>query len=143
MRFFTVCLLGLCCLISCREKGKPVSLANVLKDSSSYTSIEWIDSVNRDFGKIYEGQKLQVTFRFRNTGSKPLVIAKVQPSCGCTVAEQPEEPVGPGQTGEIKAIFNSEDRVGMNHKTLFVYANTRIIQEHTLQFLVEVEKRKM
>ncbi|HEX4851256.1 MAG TPA: DUF1573 domain-containing protein, partial [Puia sp.] len=58
-------------------------------DSSQFTTIEWLDSANRDYGKIAEGKKLDVTYRFKNSGNKPLIIERVQPSCGCTVAEQP------------------------------------------------------
>jgi len=113
----------------------------VLADSTHYTTIEWLDSVKRDFGRIPEGQKLQVAFRFRNTGTMPLVIASVRPSCGCTIAEQPKEPIAPGAEGQIKATFNSEGRSGINHKTLFVTANTRGTQNYDLHFVVEVEKK--
>jgi hypothetical protein len=71
-----------------------------------------------------------------------LIIEKVQPSCGCTVAEQPEEPIGPGKEGVIKASFNSEGRIGPNHKTLYVFANTKGNRSHELHFEVEVEKKK-
>ena len=66
----------------------------------------------------------------------------MQPSCGCTVAEQPNEPVAPGKESIIKASFNSEGRVGINHKTLFVYANTKGTSTNELKFEVEVEKKK-
>ena len=111
-----------------------------LTDTARYTSIEWLDS-SRDFGKIPEGQKLDVAFRFRNTGTTPLVIGQVRPSCGCTIAEQPQEPIAPGSEGQIKAVFNSEGRSGINHKTLFVTANTKGRQDYSLQFVVEVEKK--
>ncbi len=118
---------------------KAAALQAALADSARYTNIQWLDSA-KNFGKIPEGQKLQVAFRFKNTGSTPLVITRVQPSCGCTVAEQPEEPIAPGGEGEIKAIFNSKGHPGVNHKTLFVTANTKPSRDHSLQFVVEVEK---
>jgi hypothetical protein len=121
---------------------KAAALQAVLADSARYTSIEWLDSA-RNFGKISEGEQLQVAFRFRNTGSTPLVITRVQPSCGCTVAEQPEEPIAPGGEGQIKAIFNSKGHPGVNHKTLFVTANTKPSRDHSLQFIVEVEKKAL
>ncbi len=111
-----------------------------LADTARYTTIEWLDSA-KDFGRIPEGQKLDVAFRFRNTGTTPLVIGQVRPSCGCTIAEQPQEPVAPGGEGQIKAVFNSDGRSGINHKTLFVTANTRGRQDYSLQFVVEVEKK--
>jgi hypothetical protein len=110
-----------------------------MRDSARFTTIQWLDSV-KDYGRIPEGQKLDVAFRFRNTGPTPLVISRVQPSCGCTVAEQPREPIAPGAEGQIKASFNSDGRVGVNHKTLLVSANTKGTQNHALQFVVEVLK---
>jgi hypothetical protein len=125
----------------CNSGAKKDKVANTaLADTARYTTIEWLDSA-RDFGKIPEGQKLDVAFRFRNTGTTPLVIGQVQPSCGCTIAEQPQEPVAPGSEGQIKAVFNSDGRSGINHKTLFVTANTKGRQDYSLQFVVEVEKK--
>lgn len=103
------------------------------------TTIQWIDSV-KNYGRINEGQQLQVSFRFKNTGDKPLVIEKVQPSCGCTAAAPPEKPILPGEEGEIKATFNSENRVGMNSKDITVFANTPEGGTHRLHFDVEVVK---
>ena len=148
LRFFVLVIM-LFTVHGCKMKdngavnAKSVSeQAAILKDSANYTSIQWIDSTYKDFGKIAEGQKLEVAFRFKNTGDKPLVITKVQPSCGCTVAEQPNEPVAAGKESIIKASFNSEGRTGINHKTLFVFANTKGGSETQLQFVVEVEKKK-
>lgn len=103
------------------------------------TTIEWIDSV-KNVGSVNEGQVVDIAFRFRNTGNKPLVIEDVKASCGCTVAERPEAPIAPGKEGEIKASFNSQGRPGMNNKTLTVYANTGS-DEHKLNFSVEVKPK--
>ena len=111
-----------------------------LRDTARFTTIQWLDS-SRDYGKIPEGQKLDVAFRFRNTGTTPLVIGQVHPSCGCTVADPPREPIAPGAEGQIKAAFNSEGRVGINHKSLVVTANTKGSQSFALQFVVEVLKK--
>jgi hypothetical protein len=132
-------------LFSCQEnnsKKNGVSSMQIPKDSSLFTKITWLDSTNRDFGAIPEGQKLDVAYRFLNSGSKPLIIARVQPSCGCTVAEQPDEPILPGKEGVIKASFNSEGRVGINHKKLYVIANTHGTQSNEVQFSVLVQKKK-
>jgi len=110
------------------------------KDTAGYTTIQWIDSV-KDYGKIAEGQKLEVAFRFKNTGNKPLVIEGVHPSCGCTVANPPKEPIAPGAEGEIKGSFDSNGKNGAQHKTISVTANTRGIQDHQLVFTVDVQKK--
>lgn len=145
MRYLLTCFVAAALIIGCKGNDKNGSAAlpgdsGVTRDSTQLTTIQWLDSV-KDFGKIREGQKLEVSFRFKNTGDKPLVIEKVQPSCGCTVAEQSKEPVAPGQEGQIRATFNSEGRTGVNHKTLSVFANTKEAGVHSLQFMVEVEKK--
>ncbi len=112
------------------------------KDTAQFTRIQWLDSTSRNFGTIGEGMKLEVKYRFLNAGTKPLIIEAVRPSCGCTVAEQPEEPVLPGKEGVIRASFNSEGRVGVNHKTLYVMANTQGDPSNALAFTVTVEKKK-
>jgi hypothetical protein len=150
MRLLKVFILGLTLLAACngqdntqgKKTGTIVNAELALKDSTKFTTIQWLDSANRDFGKIAEGKKLEVSYRFKNSGNMPLIIQRVQPSCGCTIAEQPNEPILPGNEGVIKAAFNSEAHVGTNQKSLYVFANTKGNQRYELRFRVEVEKRK-
>jgi len=145
MRVLVLVLTVGCFLISCREKDSKNNGAvsmQLPKDSTLYTNLTWLDSTDRDYGRIPEGRKLEVSYRFLNSGDKPLIIARVQPSCGCTVAEQPEEPIMPGKEGVIKAYFNSEGRIGINNKMIYVIANTRGIQSNEVKFKVLVEKKK-
>lgn len=111
----------------------------VLKDSSNYTTMQWLDSTFSDLGKVKEGQIVEVAFRFKNTGTKNLVITDVSAGCGCTIPEKPTEPYTPGQEGVIKAKFNSENREGMNTKEIYVTANTKP-NPQMLTFRVEVTK---
>jgi len=112
--------------------------ANNTPDHENYTTYELIDNVNQKLQKVKEGEKVEVTFRFKNTGTKPLVVDNVSASCGCTVPEKPEEPVMPGKEGLIKAKFDSKGRIGPNSKQLTVIANTN--SEKLLNFSVEVVK---
>jgi hypothetical protein len=131
-------LIGVLLVTGCKNNDAKGAVANSTTDS---TTIQWLDSTSKDFGTIREGQKLEVAFRFKNSGDKPLVIDRVQPSCGCTVAEQSKEPIAPGGEGQIRATFNSEGRTGVNHKTLYVFANAKGPQ-NALQFVVQVEKKQ-
>jgi len=119
------------------EKTEEVSS----RPEGEVTTIQWIDSV-KNYGKINEGQVLEVAFRFKNTGDKPLVIENVRPSCGCTAANPPEKPILPGEEGEINASFNSQGREGTNKKDIYVTTNTKNKKEHVLHFDVEVIKKK-
>jgi hypothetical protein len=115
----------------------PATDAPVAGAAQTLTSILWLDSV-KNMGTILEGQKLEVVFRFRNTGSYPLVIESATPSCGCTVPSKPEKPVMSGEEGEIKAVFDSQGRTGTNHKSIAVQANTDGNPTHQLVFDVQV-----
>jgi len=109
-------------------------------DVASTTSIQWIDSLHQELGKVKEGGVVEVGWKFKNTGSKPLVISNVNASCGCTVADKPEQPIAPGAEGVISAKFDSKGRDGAQRKDVYVTANTGN-SNHQLSFAVEVTKQ--
>jgi len=109
-------------------------------DPATLTKVEWLDGMDKDFGKITEGKNLEVSFRFKNVGDKPLVISNVSASCGCTVPEIPKKPFAPGETGVIKANFNSSGKVGSQSKQVNVFANLDPAMT-TLNFRVEVKAK--
>jgi hypothetical protein len=63
------------------------------------------------------------TFRFKNTGDKPLVIKGVIPKCGCTSPAWTKEPVQPGETGEVKVAYTSTNSLSSFNKNLTVNTN--------------------
>ena len=113
----------------------------VAPGSNTLTSIEWIEP-KKDLGTINEGQKLQISFHLKNTGTAPLVLQSVVPGCGCTVADYPKEPIAPGKEADITASFDSKGREGQQHKEITVTANTKESSQHTLSFNVMVVKAK-
>ena len=76
-----------------------------------------------DFGSIEEGPAADHVFQFTNTGKEPLIIQRVQPSCGCTTPDWTKEPIAPGKTGMIKASYGTQGRPGHFEKTLTVFSN--------------------
>ncbi|MEI7965232.1 MAG: DUF1573 domain-containing protein [Chitinophagaceae bacterium] len=88
------------------------------------TTVQVIDS-SYNFGKVTDGDKVEYNYRFKNTGTKPLVIINTTASCGCTIPQKPERPIAAGDTGVIKVVFDSKGRVGTAHKTITVVANAR------------------
>ena len=109
-------------------------------DTANLTTIQWLEGQSRDFGKMKEGETLDVSFHFKNTGKKPLVISRVWAQCGCTVAETPQQPYGPGETGVIKASFNSAGKPNVNSKEVYLTANTNPATT-TLVFRVDVKPK--
>lgn len=80
-------------------------------------------STEYNFGDILEGQQVETTFEFTNSGKHDLLIHDCTASCGCTVPEWPKTPVKPGEKGKIKVKFDSTGKSGMNNKTVTVKAN--------------------
>jgi hypothetical protein len=105
-----------------RKNDKQAAIKTAQPEIKDPTTVQVIDSVF-DFGKINEGEDVEFKYRFKNTGSKPLVVSDAHASCGCTVPEKPEKPVMPGETGYIKVKFNSDKRPGEAHKTVTVSSN--------------------
>ncbi len=77
-----------------------------------------------DFGTITEGDKVDYTFDFKNSGESDLIITDAKGSCGCTVPEFPKDPIKPGKSGKIKVSFNSAGKPGMQSKTVIITTNT-------------------
>ncbi len=77
-----------------------------------------------DFGTINEGDVVDHTFKFTNTGEAPLVIQSASASCGCTVPSYPKEPIAVGESGEIKVQFNSKNKSGQQSPNVTITANT-------------------
>lgn len=77
-----------------------------------------------DFGTLTEGDTVEHSFAFTNTGEFPLIINNITASCGCTTPEWPREPVAPGAKASIQVRFNSRGKMGQQNKTITVFANT-------------------
>lgn len=136
-------IFSLVSLFSCRDINKKneteldtelkIEEKKSIEDTSMYTRIEWIDSIDQQLGKLKPGKEVHITWRFKNSGDHPLVIESVSASCGCTVPEKPEKPLLPGEEGYIKATFNGSG-TGVIAKQIHVTANTTPTKNHTLSF---------
>jgi hypothetical protein len=85
-------------------------------------AIASFDGMTFDFGKIKQGVPATHEFKFTNTGTVPLIITNVAPSCGCTTPDWSRDPILPGGQGFIKATFNAAS-VGAFNKSISVTAN--------------------
>ena len=120
--------------ISCHTEEAVGIDAKEMADTTTYTTVQWIDSVV-NFGSIPMGEKAQVAFRFRNTGAKPLYIANVRAGCGCTVADFTKGAIAPGREGVVTGAFDSnKSHPGEVRKNIFVTTNTKNGKDHTLIF---------
>ncbi|MCZ2223550.1 MAG: DUF1573 domain-containing protein [Chitinophagales bacterium] len=135
--FFLLVLISFCTACNSNENTKPQNLTQLEKianDSANFTQIEWIDSV-ANFGTINEGEIVEVTFKFKNIGNKPLYVIDVKPGCGCTSPSYSNEAIEPQKEGWVKGTFNSNNQKGEIHKFIRVVTNTINNKEYQLQFI--------
>lgn len=74
------------------------------------------------YGNVKAGSDGHRVFTVKNTGTKPLILSEVKPSCGCTTPEWSKDPILPGKTGNIKVGYNTELK-GNFKKSIEVYSN--------------------
>lgn len=98
---------------SADESGEEVGMPTMSFEEESF-----------DFGEISQGEKVEHSFKFTNTGNADLIISSATGSCGCTVPSYPKEPIKPGQTSEIMVVFDSNGKKGAQHKRITMVANT-------------------
>lgn len=125
MKQFLFFIVTVFVIASCNSAASdaPNDLEALRKDSSKFTTIQWVDSAV-NFGEKKMGETVNIIFRCKNTGDKPLYLIYVRPSCGCTVANYTKEPIAPGKEGKIEAQFDTKkSHPGDVHKSIFVTAN--------------------
>jgi len=107
----------------------------VKKDGAVIT----FDKKTHDFGDIMQGDKVEHTFYFTNTGNEPLIITNVQVTCGCTTPKGwPREPIPPGGKGELTVSFNSAGKSGRQNKPVTVVSNATNTDGNQITFTTNV-----
>jgi hypothetical protein len=149
---FLILLTTTISLVACKneESKKEVGTDSVSINASADNAskgdlpeIKFEEEVH-DFGKITQGEKISFAFKFKNIGSKNLIISGASGSCGCTIPNYPKEPIAAGGEGKIDVLFNSEGKSGLQEKTVTLITNcepsTRILKIKTEIVIPEVKK---
>jgi hypothetical protein len=144
----SIALLTLCAgVVSAQDKKQTISNqvvtapvatpANAPKTTSLTTENVAFKSDSYDFGTIPEGPAAEHVFMFTNTGKEPIVIERVQPSCGCTAPDWTKEPVAPGKQGIVTSTYGTQGRPGHLEKNMTVFTNAGV---KSVSFKGTVEK---
>ncbi len=91
----------------------------VLLSSLGAVSAEW-EHREREVSCEPGQPEIRAGFSFRNQGGSPVRVAAVSSSCGCTVADTPDEDIAAGARATIEVVFTIGDRVGPQRKTIRV-----------------------
>ena len=86
--------------------------------SISKAPISWKSEII-DLGEIPQNIPKSMDFEFKNTGTKSVLITKVQGSCGCTATDYTKNAIEIGKSGKVTATFNAANK-GAFTKTVTV-----------------------
>ena len=92
----------------------------------------------KDFGTVPKGEKIKAVFDVRNTGTAPLELTQVRPTCGCTVTSF-DHNIQPGATGHVVADVDTSAFNGPISKAVLVYSNDPATPQVNLVIKAEVK----
>jgi len=78
---------------------------------------------SHEFPDIYEGDSVKYVFKFTNDGIAPLIVSDAITTCGCTAPTVTKDPVLPGASGEVKVVFKSAGKMGIQNKVITILSN--------------------
>lgn len=82
-----------------------------------------LPEVEFDFGRVTQGTVVKHDFVIKNTGTAPLRIENIVPSCGCTATSATTELIDPGAEGKIHVEFDTDGFSGKKLKSVKVHVN--------------------
>lgn len=78
-----------------------------------------------DFGVIKEEDGVKsASFPLENIGNTPLIISRIDASCGCTTVSYLREPIMSKEKSTITISYDPEFRPGFFEKRIYVYTNS-------------------
>jgi len=103
--------------------------------SLAYGELVW-ENPAQEFQRRPEDKELAVNFAFKNAGTQPVTITKINSSCGCTTAELPKKTCQPGEGGNLTAKFTFGGRRGAQSKSIAVTTDDQKTVQLSFQCLI-------
>ena len=94
---------------------------------------------SHDFGKVKQGDVVSHEFAFKNEGGAPLVVEKVETTCGCTAALVSEKRIDPGKEGKIKTTFDTRGYSGRLSRYIYLVSNDGENPRRELTLVADIE----
>ena len=108
-----------------RESVSENNNANELK-----TTEILFDETTFEFGSISEGEIFTHEYKFKNSGTSPLVVKEGASSCNCVTVDFAKEPIPPGGMSKITVRFDSKTKAGKRNQKVWITANTNPPQSY-------------
>jgi hypothetical protein len=77
------------------------------------------------FPNTKEGVVLEHYFKYKNTGTAPLIIHDAKVSCSCTKVYFSKEPLAPGSSDSMRVTFDTKDKSYFQDREILILCNGR------------------
>jgi hypothetical protein len=88
-----------------------------------YSQTLTFEKKTHDFGDIDDIGKVSTQVKFKNDGTKTLVIEDVRASCGCTAGKPAKKQLEPGEESYLDVTFNPQGKRGNQRKSITFKTN--------------------
>ncbi|MDV3309512.1 MAG: DUF1573 domain-containing protein [Cyclobacteriaceae bacterium] len=93
-----------------------------------------------DLGKIGQFKDARQVITLRNDGKSKLTINAIQPNCRCISTALAASEIRPGEEATLEIVFNPEDRLCTQQKSVMIYSNDPQNPAQRITFNAYVEK---
>ncbi|MEI6274900.1 MAG: DUF1573 domain-containing protein, partial [Prolixibacteraceae bacterium] len=106
---------------ACNQPTKNNSQSTAITDTGKKSpgKIEFNKEIH-NFGTLSEGETVVYSFQFKNNGSSPFRLTKVEPTCGCLSVQFSKDEIGSQASSVIDVIFHTDGEWGNQIKTVSV-----------------------
>lgn len=106
------------------NSGLPIELKTVLNKKFNVYDDPYIgiENTEKNLGSLKLGSVNKILFTIKNLGKKDLILGRVLPDCGCTIASFTKAKIKPKAFGNIELSFKAE-RPGEFAHVVFVESN--------------------
>jgi len=109
------------------------------EEKTSFPVLNLLET-QHDFGSVNEGNVVDYTFKFQNSGTAQLKISNVSTSCGCTAALVSNDVLEPGESGTLKVELDTSKRKGKMSRTITIKSNDPEEPEKILTVYADVQQ---
>ncbi|MEP1097271.1 MAG: DUF1573 domain-containing protein [Cyclobacteriaceae bacterium] len=95
-----------------------------------------------DFGKVMEGEVVDVEFQLTNDGKEKLNFRKVKSNCSCVTYEVKSQNLKKGKSQRLKLKFDTSGRRGNQYKTVTIFSNDPISPTQMVTIKGTIQQRE-
>ncbi|MEP5612920.1 MAG: DUF1573 domain-containing protein [Cyclobacteriaceae bacterium] len=125
-------------VISTIEEFFPEMSAEELDNSAKLEIAERV----YDFGKVMEGEVVDVEFQLTNNGREKLNFRKVKSNCSCVTYELRSQNLKKGKSQMLKLKFDTAGRRGNQYKTVTIFSNDPISPTQMVTIKGTIQQRE-